>query len=103
VQSAGIVLVICGAFLIYEVLHSRLRSASGSGGSSSGGGGGGSGSGGGDGGDGGDIGVHQGIDLTGAITGGVGNVYTINSDYGSMSGQQQDDANAYAHQIGNVG
>jgi len=102
-QSAGIVLVICGAFLIYEVLHSRLRSLSGSGGSSSGGGGGGSSSGGGaGGGGGGDIGVHQGIDLTGAATGAVGSVYTIYSDYGSMGGQQQDDANAYAHQIGNV-
>jgi hypothetical protein len=101
VQSAGIVLILCGAFLIYEVLHSRLRSLSGSGGSSSGGGGGGSNSGGG-GGSSGDIGVHQGIDLTGAATGAVGSVYTIYSDYGSMGGQQQDDANAYAHQIGNV-
>jgi len=96
-KSAGIVLVICGAFLIYEVLHSRLRSLSGSGASSSGGGGGGSGSGGGGGGSSStDSGVHSAL-------GQDGQIYTVNSSYGSASDQEKDDMNRFAHQIGNVG
>jgi hypothetical protein len=47
--------------------------------------------------------VHQAIDTTGNATGTIGNVYTINTGYGDMTDQQKDDANAYAHAIGNVG
>jgi hypothetical protein len=86
--------------VIYQVLHSRLASSPSSSDSQSSGGGGGGSSGGGGGGD---SGSHQGIDLTGAATGTIGGVYTINSDYGSMSDQQKDDANAFARNIGNVG
>ncbi|HEY7417556.1 MAG TPA: hypothetical protein VH593_20400 [Ktedonobacteraceae bacterium] len=43
-----------------------------------------------------DSGTHMGIDPG-------GNIITINSDYGSMTPEQKDAANAYAHQIGNVG
>lgn len=42
-----------------------------------------------------DSGTHMGIDSN-------GNIITINSDYGSMTNEQKDAANAYAHQIGNV-
>ena len=44
----------------------------------------------------GDSGSHMGIDAN-------GNVYTIAKPYGSMSDQEKDDANKYAHQVGNVG
>jgi hypothetical protein len=101
-QTIGIVLILCGAYLIYETLHSRMGSAQSSGSSSSGGGGSAGGSssssssqp---------DSGQHQAIDLTGGVTGNVGGVYTINTPYGGMTDQQKDDANAFAHQIGNVG
>jgi hypothetical protein len=101
-QTIGIVLILCGAYLIYETLHSRMGSVQSSSSSSAGGGGSGGGSssssssst---------DSGSHQAIDLTGAATGSVGSVYTVSSTYGDASGQQQDDMNAYAHQIGNVG
>lgn len=43
-----------------------------------------------------DSGTHMGIDSN-------GNIITINSSYGNMTPEQQDAANAYAHQIGNVG
>lgn len=43
-----------------------------------------------------DSGTHMGIDSSGAII-------TINSSYGNMTNEQKDAANAYAHQIGNVG
>jgi hypothetical protein len=43
-----------------------------------------------------DSGTHMGIDSN-------GNIITINKDYGSMSGEEQDAANNFAHQIGNVG
>lgn len=101
-RSAGILLIVAGAFVLYAVVHGHLASpasSSASSSSASGGGGGGGGSGGGGGAD---SGSHQGIDLTGAVTGAVGTVYTIASNYGDMTDQQKDDANAYAHQIGNV-
>lgn len=99
-QTVGVLLILCGAYLIYETLHSRTGSQQSSSSASSGGGG-----------SGGtssststaDSGKHQGIDLTGAITGAVGSVYTIDAPYGGMTDQQKDDANAYARQIGNVG
>lgn len=101
-RSAGILLIAAGAFVLYAVVHGHLASpASSSASSSSGSGGGGGGSSGGGGGA--DSGSHQGVDLTGAVTGAVGTVYTIASNYGDMTDQQKDDANAYAHQIGNVG
>lgn len=43
-----------------------------------------------------DSGTHMGI-------GPDGSIITINKDYGSMTGAEQDAANAFAHQIGNVG
>jgi hypothetical protein len=43
-----------------------------------------------------DSGTHMGIDSS-------GNIITINSTYGNMTGAEQDAANAYAHEIGNVG
>jgi len=43
-----------------------------------------------------DSGTHMGIDPS-------GNIITINSSYGNMSDSEKDAANAYAHQIGNVG
>jgi len=99
-QTIGVLLILCGAYLIYETLHSRTGSSSSSDSSSSGGGG-----------SGGvkpssstaDSGQHQAIDLTGAITGAVGGVYTVDATYGNATDQQRDDMNAYAHQIGNVG
>jgi hypothetical protein len=42
-----------------------------------------------------DSGTHMGIDSS-------GNIITINSDYGSMTPEQKDAANNFAHQIGNV-
>ena len=42
-----------------------------------------------------DSGTHMGIDPN-------GNIITINSPYGSMTPAEQDAANAYAHQIGNI-
>lgn len=50
-----------------------------------------------------DSGQHQALDLTGAVTGNVGGVYTVDSTYGNATDQQKDDMNAYARQIGNVG
>jgi hypothetical protein len=103
VRTGGLLLIAAGAVLVYWVLRAGLKSevsSSGSSSSSGGGSGGGSShSGSGQA----DSGSHMGIDITGSETGTIGNVYTINSSYGSMSGQQQDDANAYAHAIGNVG
>lgn len=64
----------------------------GGGGGSGGGGGGKSGGGGG----GTDSGSHMGIDAN-------GNVYEIPKNYGDMSDQEKDDANDYAHNIGNLG
>lgn len=64
--------------------------------SGGGGGGGGSSKGGSGSGNASDSGTHMGIDSS-------GNIITINSSYGSMSNEQKDAANAYAHQIGNVG
>lgn len=69
------------------------KSSSGGGG---GGGGGGSSSGNGVSSNAADSGVHMGIDSS-------GNIVTINSDYSSMTNEQKDAANNYAHQIGNVG
>lgn len=43
-----------------------------------------------------DSGTHMGIDSS-------GNIVTINSSYGNMTPDQKDAANAFAHQIGNVG
>ena len=43
-----------------------------------------------------DSGTHMGIDSS-------GNIITINKSYGQMSPSEQDAANNYAHQIGNVG
>lgn len=43
-----------------------------------------------------DSGTHMGIDDS-------GNIITINKSYGDMSDSEKDAANAYAHQIGNVG
>jgi len=43
-----------------------------------------------------DSGTHMGIDPS-------GNIITINKDYGSMTGAEQDAANNFAHQIGNIG
>jgi len=43
-----------------------------------------------------DSGTHMGIDSS-------GNIITINSSYGDMTPDQKDAANAFAHQIGNVG
>jgi len=43
-----------------------------------------------------DSGTHMGIDSS-------GNIITINNSYGNMTPAEQDAANAYAHQIGNVG
>lgn len=43
-----------------------------------------------------DSGTHMGIDPN-------GNIITINKAYGDMSASEQDAANAFAHQIGNVG
>lgn len=101
-QTVGIVLILCGAYLIYETLRSRLASQPASSSSSPGGGT-----------SGGanpsssatstDSGQHQALDLTGAVTGNVGNVYTVDSTYGNATDQQKDDMNAYARQIGNVG
>ena len=42
------------------------------------------------------------IDQTGSATGTVGAIYQFGGTYGGATGQQQDDANAYAHAIGNV-
>jgi|SRR5215469_17228026 len=42
-----------------------------------------------------DSGTHMGIDPS-------GNIITINSTYANMTGAEQDAANAYAHQIGNI-
>jgi hypothetical protein len=96
VRSAGILLIVAGAFVLYAVVHGKLGSPAQASGSSSGGGG--------SGGSGGtDSGTHQAIDLTGAATGTVGSVYTISSTYGAGSDQAKDDMNAFAHQIGNVG
>jgi hypothetical protein len=104
----GIALIAVGAILLWaaftgrggavlNALNMNLPAAgnTASTGSASGGGGGG---GGGSGGSGttADSGTHQGIDAT-------GNVYTISSSYGSMTDTQKDDANRYAHTIGNVG
>src|SRR5215471_20016840 len=98
-KTGAIFLVAAGGVLIYWVLRSGLKSftAVSSSGSSSGGGGGGGGSGGFDGGD---SGSHMAIDTTGTETGTVGGVYTVNSTYGSASGQQQDDMNAFAQAMG---
>ena len=43
-----------------------------------------------------DSGTHQGMTST-------GDVYTINKSYGDMTDQEKDDANNYAHNIGNMG
>jgi hypothetical protein len=43
-----------------------------------------------------DSGTHMGIDSS-------GNIVTINKDYGSMTNEEKDAANNFAHQIGNVG
>jgi len=43
-----------------------------------------------------DSGTHMGIDSS-------GNIVTINKNYGDMTDAEKDAANAYAHQIGNVG
>jgi hypothetical protein len=93
-KSAGIVLILCGAFVLYQVLHGRLASAQSSSAQSSAGAGGGGGGGGSDN-SAADSGTHQGL-------GSDGTVYTINADYGSMTDQQKDDANRYANTIGNV-
>jgi len=100
-RTGGILLVAAGAVLIYWVLRAGLVSEQSppASSSSSGGGSGGSGS---SGSSNTDSGTHQAIDTTGTETGTVGNVYTVNSSYGSASAQQQDDMNAYAHAIGNV-
>lgn len=98
-RSAGVLLIVAGAFVVYAVVHGHLASPQSSPASSSPGGGTGGGTkpsatp---------DSGSHQAIDLTGAATGAIGTVYTIASNYGDMSDQQKDDANAYAHQVGNV-
>lgn len=68
--------------------------STGSGGS--GGGGGGSSSGNGVSANSSDSGTHMGIDSN-------GNIITINSSYADMTSSQKDAANAFAHQIGNVG
>jgi hypothetical protein len=92
-RSAGIVLILCGAFVLYQVLHGRLASAQPSSSPSSGGGGGGGGGGGSSGNP--DSGSH-------AALGSDGTVYTINKGYGDMTDSEKDDANRYAHTIGNV-
>lgn len=81
---------------MYEVLHSRLRSLSGSASSGSGGGGGGSASKSSSSSSQTDSGTHQALSTDGTI-------YTYNGTYGSGNATQQDDMNRYAHQIGNVG
>jgi hypothetical protein len=43
----------------------------------------------------------MGIDTTGTETGTQGAIYNIESDYGSMTDQQKNDANAFAHSQGN--
>ncbi len=101
-RTGGLLLIAAGAVLVYWVLRAGLKSEVSSSGSSSSSGGG-SGGGSSHSGSGSDSGVHQGIDITGGETGTMGNVYTINSSYGNMTDQQKDDANAYAHAIGNVG
>lgn len=88
-RSAGIVLILSGAFLIYAVVHSKLASQqpqpsppSGSGDGSSGGDGGG------------DIGTHQGLNAEGIV-------YTISKAYKDMTDTEKDDANRFAHAMGN--
>lgn len=97
-RSAGILLIVAGAFVLYAVVHGHLASPAQSSSDSSSSSSGKSGSGNTP-----DSGTHQGIDLTGLVTGAAGTVYTIAAGYADMTPQQQDDANAYAHQIGNVG
>lgn len=97
-RSVGILLIVSGAYLLYTVLHSRLASQSSSE-SSSGGGDGGGGSGGHSDGQV-DSGTHDALDTSGGVTGIVGSVYTIAKNYGSMSDQEKDDANAFAHANG---
>ena len=102
-RSAGILLIVAGAFVVYAVVHGHLAQPQSSGSGSSGGGGGGGGAsssaqtaaqt---------DSGSHSAIDLTGLVTGNPGNVYTYSGSYGDASSQAQDDMNAFAHQIGNI-
>ena len=101
-RSAGILAIVAGAFVLYAVVHGKLASP-GSQSSGSGGGGGGGGGSGSKPQQQADSGSHQAIDLTGAVTGAAGAIYTVASTYGGASDQQKDDMNAYAHQIGNVG
>lgn len=99
-RSAGVLLIVAGAFVVYAVVHGHLASPSQSSAASSSSGGGPSGSSSSSSTP--DSGSHQGIDLTGTVTGAMGTVYTIASSYGDMTDQQKDDANAFAHQVGNV-
>lgn len=78
----------------FDVNLDKLASAVGPLGSSGGGGGGGGGSRASSNAQ--DSGSHMGIDAN-------GNIVSIDKPYGSMTGEEKDAANAYAHQIGNVG
>jgi hypothetical protein len=104
VRSAGILLIVAAAFVVYAVVHGRLAPPAPSSSASSGGGGGGGSSSAAKGGSAQpDSGTHQAVDLTGSSTGTVGAIYTVSSTYGAASAQDQDNMNAFAHQIGNVG
>lgn len=99
-RTGGLLLIAGGAVLIYWVLRAGLKSeqSSSASSSSSGGGSGGSKS---SASAQADSGVHMALDTTGNVTGTMGEVYTVNSSYGSASDQAKDDMNAYAHAIGN--
>jgi hypothetical protein len=98
-KTGALVLIGIGAFIVYRVFRSGLGtiSSSSSSDSSQSGTSGGTSSTNGQGSSTPDIGTHEAIDSTGDVTGTAGSVYTINQPYATMSDQQKDDANAFAH------
>jgi hypothetical protein len=94
VKTPALVLIGIGAFILYRVFRSGLSTlVPGSSGSSSSGGSSSTGSSTGST----DSGSHQAIDTSGAVTGQIGSVYTVDSTYADATDQQKDDMNAFAH------